>query len=104
MPIIPKHIYGNGGDIKAHPANLKPVGSGPYRLTEYKQGEYYTLVQFDKFFLPGRPYLDKIVIRLILDENSLMLGLEWHEINMLPYLVGVRLIEDRKSSRLNSSQ
>jgi peptide/nickel transport system substrate-binding protein len=93
MPILPKHVYGTGGDIKNHPANLKPVGSGPYRLAEYKQGEYYTLEKFDKFFVPGRPYLDKIVVRLIPDENSLMLSFERGEINMVPYLVGVRQIE-----------
>ena len=37
MPILPKHVYGDGQDVKSHPANLKPVGSGPYKLAEYKR-------------------------------------------------------------------
>ncbi len=32
LPILPKHIYGDGQDIKTHPANLQPVGSGPFKL------------------------------------------------------------------------
>ena len=71
MPILPKHVYGDGQDVKMHPANLKPVGSGPFKLTEYKQGEFITLEKFDKFFIAGRPKLDKVVVRIIPDENRL---------------------------------
>ncbi len=55
MPILPKHVYGDGQDIKSHPANLKPVGSGPFKFVEYKQGEAVQLERFAKFFLEGRP-------------------------------------------------
>jgi len=93
MPILPKHVYGDGQDIKTHPANLKPIGSGPYRLTEYKQGEYYTLEKFDKFFIPGRPKLDKIVVKLVSDENAAVVSLERGDVNVLPYITRVRDIE-----------
>ena len=55
MPILPKHVYGDGQDIKTHPANLKPVGSGPFKFVDYKQGESIQLERFDQFFIPGRP-------------------------------------------------
>jgi peptide/nickel transport system substrate-binding protein len=93
MPILPKHIYGDGQDIKSHPANLKPIGSGPYRLTEYKQGEFYTLEKFDKFFIPGRPKLDKIVVKLVSDGNAALVSLERGDVNALPFIAGVRDIE-----------
>src|SRR3546814_17835567 len=64
MPIIPKHIYGNGGDIKAHPANLKQVGPGPSRLTEHKQAENSPPAKFEKIFIPGRPSTHNTVVRL----------------------------------------
>lgn len=38
-PIMPKHIYGDGQDIKSHPANSAPVGSGPFTLSEFTPGE-----------------------------------------------------------------
>ena len=93
MPILPKHVYGDGQDVKSHPANLKPVGSGPYRLTDYKQGEFYTLEKFDKFFIPGRPKLDKIVVKLVSDANAAIVSLERGDINALPFVAGVRDIE-----------
>lgn len=93
MPIMPKHVYGDGADVKSHPANLKPVGSGPFKLVEYKQGEYYVLEKFDKYFRPGLPYLDKIVVKLIPDVNSLLIGMERHEINMIPLISDVRGVE-----------
>ncbi len=90
MPILPKHIYGDGQDVKSHPANLRPVGSGPYRLTEYKQGEYYTLEKFDKFFIPGRPKLDKIVVKLVSDTNAAVISLERGDANVFPFVSNTR--------------
>lgn len=90
MPILPKHVYGDGQDVKSHPANLKPVGSGPYRLTEYKQGEYYTLEKFDKFFIPGRPKLDKIIVKLVSDSNAAVVSLERGDFHALPFFSNTR--------------
>jgi peptide/nickel transport system substrate-binding protein len=93
MPILPKHVYGDGQDVKTHPANLKPVGSGPFKLTEYKQGEYYTLEKFDKFFIADRPKLAKIVVRIVSDPNAALVSMERGDASMLPFVVGVRDIE-----------
>ena len=85
-PILPKHIYGDGTDLKVHPRNTTDVvGSGPFRLTEFKAGQRVVLERFDKFFLAGKPYLDKIIVNINPDSNSLLLGLERGEIQMIPY-------------------
>jgi len=85
-PILPKHIYGDGTDLKVHPRNSTDVvGSGPFRLTEFKAGQRLVLERFDKFFLAGKPYLDKIIVNINPDSNSLLLGLERGEIQMIPY-------------------
>lgn len=89
-PILPKHVYGDGRDILTHPANTAPVGSGPYRLTEFKAGESIVLERFDRFFIPGRPYLDKIVMRIIADVPTALLAMERQEINYIPYVTTVR--------------
>ncbi len=85
-PILPKHIYGDGTDLKIHPRNsVDVVGSGPFRLTEFKAGQRVVLERFDKYFLAGKPYLDKIIININPDSSNLMLGLERGEIQMIPY-------------------
>jgi peptide/nickel transport system substrate-binding protein len=39
--ILPKHIYEayNGPNAREAPANLKPVGTGPYRVVEFRPGD-----------------------------------------------------------------
>jgi|TARA_B110000908_G_scaffold172624_1_gene241407 peptide/nickel transport system substrate-binding protein len=85
MSIIPKHIYGDGEikDVKTHPRNNENVvGSGPFKLTEFKNGEHVILERFDDFFIEGRPYLDKIVMRIITDPAARAIAYENGEIHM----------------------
>ncbi|MEM7198170.1 MAG: ABC transporter substrate-binding protein, partial [Pseudomonadota bacterium] len=77
MAIIPEHIYGDGQDVKSHPRNADDVvGSGPFKLTEFKRDEYIALERFDDFFIEGRPYLDKLVLRIIKDDSARAIALE----------------------------
>jgi len=85
MSIIPKHIYGDGEikDVKTHARNNENVvGSGPFKLTEFKNGEHVILERFDDFFIEGRPYLDKIVMRIITDPAARAIAYENGEIHM----------------------
>ena len=83
MAIIPKHIYGDGQDPKTHPRNTENVvGSGPFKLVEYKSGEHVILERFDDFFIEGRPYLDKVVMRIITDPAARAIAYENGEIHM----------------------
>jgi peptide/nickel transport system substrate-binding protein len=86
-PILPKHIYDDGKDLKTHPRNsVDVVGSGPFRLTEFQAGRRIVMERFDKFFLPGRPYLDKVIMNITPDAASLVLGLERGDVQMLPHM------------------
>ena len=85
LPIMPKHIFDDGtpiGELRDHPRNhTDVVGSGPFTLTEFVSGERIHLTKYDDFFIPGRPYLDEIIINVVADENSALLGLENGEID-----------------------
>ena len=86
-PILPKHIYDDGKDLKNHPRNsVDVVGSGPFRLTEFQAGRRVVMERFDKFFLPGKPYLDKVIMNITPDAASLVLSLERGDIQMLPFV------------------
>ena len=78
-PVLPKHVYGDGQELKNHPMNLKPIGSGPFKFVEHKQGEYIIMERNDDFFLEGKPYLDKFIIKIIEDPNNRMLMMEREE-------------------------
>jgi len=99
MPILPKHVYDTGEDLKSHPANQKPIGCGPFKLAENVPGEHFILERFDKFFIPNRPYLDKIVVRTIPDPNNTVLSMERGDVDFMFIVVDVRLVERLEKSK-----
>ena len=83
LSIIPKHVYGDGQDPKAHPANSENVvGSGPFKLVEFKRGEHVILERNENYFMEGLPYLDRIVMRIIPDESTRTIALESGELQL----------------------
>ncbi len=77
LPIIPKHIFDDGQDMKTHPRNTEDfVGSGPFRLAEYEPGTIIRMERFDDFFIEGAPCLDEIVMEITPDATAIVLGLE----------------------------
>ena len=75
LPVMPKHIYA-GTDIVKNPANLNPIGSGPFKLKEWVRGSHIHLVRNDDYFKPGLPHLDAIIYRVVPDGASRALALE----------------------------
>ena len=87
VPIIPKHIYGDGKNPKTHPRNVKNVvGSGAYILKEYKRAQYILLERNPNYFLKGRPYIDRIIYRIIRDSSSRVIALEQGNGHMMPFM------------------
>ena len=87
MPILPKHVYGDGQDLENHPALMRPVGSGPFKFVEYDPGKRLVLERNEHFFIPGRPYLDKIVFNITGDPNEQMVEMERQEVHLMPYYI-----------------
>jgi len=92
-PIIPKHIFGDGTDVKIHPRNATPVGSGAFKLVEFKPGEHIIMDRFDRFFLKDEPKLERIIVRLFKDPTSLLLAFERGEVDVHQALTDPREIE-----------
>jgi peptide/nickel transport system substrate-binding protein len=85
VPIIPKHILEqyvtNGTFTSAYSVTTKPedlVGSGPYRLKEYKTAQY-TILERNPYFLEvdtngtRLPYLDDIIFTVVPDYDAIAL-------------------------------
>ena len=57
--IIPKHVFEpfKGGKSREAPANLKPVGTGPYRFVDFKPGDMVEGELNPTYHMPNRPVL-----------------------------------------------
>ena len=82
-PILPKHIYEGVDDPQTADANLMPVGTGPFKLESYDIDNEVTLVRNDDYFKEGLPYLDRVVMRVIPDQNTQVLALEEGEVDYI---------------------
>ena len=67
--ILPKHIYG-GTDFRTNPANQTPIGTGAFRLKEWRRGTSIELTRFEDYWDKGRPYLDGITYQIIADSSG----------------------------------
>jgi peptide/nickel transport system substrate-binding protein len=59
------------------------VGCGPFRLIEWVKGSHLIMDRFDKYFEPGLPYLDRVVIRVIKDPFTQMAAFKAGEIDFI---------------------
>lgn len=99
-PILPKHVFGDGQEIRKHPANVAPIGSGPFKLVEYKPGESFTLERFDKFLRPGRPYMDRYIGVKIQDPTAVEAAFKNQTVHTGGFNGGMRLSNIMKMKKM----
>jgi peptide/nickel transport system substrate-binding protein len=63
--IIPKHLYADyiGGKSRDAPANLKPVGTGPYKFVDFKPGDVVRGEINTNYHIANRPHFDTIEMK-----------------------------------------
>ncbi|WP_157017911.1 ABC transporter substrate-binding protein [Mesorhizobium xinjiangense] len=83
MPIIPKHIY-EGTDYNNNPANNTPIGTGPFKFTEWVKGSHILLTRNEDYYEEGKPYLDEIYWHVIPDAASRAVAYETGVVDILP--------------------
>ena len=86
---LPKHVL-QGRDIdKANDYNRSPLGTGPYRIAEWKTGEYVLLEKVKDYWRgPEYPRIDSLLFRFLANTttriNQLRSG-EVHVVALVPW-------------------
>ncbi|MCY4020913.1 MAG: ABC transporter substrate-binding protein [Chloroflexi bacterium] len=62
---------------------LKPIGTGPFRVTEHQLGQGVVLERFDDYYDPARPVLDKVTIIPIPEIEPLAAAIETGDIHLI---------------------
>ncbi len=82
--ILPKHILEKVPDeeMVSTDFNRNPVGNGPYRFKEWK-AQQYVEVEANENYYAGRPPLDRIIFKVVPDEENLVLQLKSGQIDFM---------------------
>ncbi|MFB9990860.1 peptide ABC transporter substrate-binding protein [Deinococcus oregonensis] len=86
--IFPKHAL-EGKDLNTDVYNEKPLGTGPFKVKEFRRGQYVIVERNPLYWRKDSkgiqlPYLDQIVFKIIPDSNTLVTQLKSGEIQMTP--------------------
>ncbi|MGI6203779.1 MAG: ABC transporter substrate-binding protein [Anaerovoracaceae bacterium] len=78
--ILPKHLL-EGKNLAEDDFNQNPVGAGPYKLTEWDEGQSITMEAFDDYY-GGRPHIKKVVFKIVEDTDARAAQLESGDLDM----------------------
>jgi peptide/nickel transport system substrate-binding protein len=74
--VMPEHLLGEvpPGQLASTPFNRAPVGCGPFKFESWKPSQSISFVANPDFpaELSGRPYLDRVVFRILPEETTLL--------------------------------
>lgn len=77
--IIPKHVYENVKDFSVNDLDVV-VGSGPYKLKEYKRGEYISF-EANPYYYGGEAKIKNLIFRIITNTETRKLALKTGEVD-----------------------
>lgn len=70
LGILPKHLL-EGKDLATAAFNSSPVGTGPFKFVSWRRGDRLVF-EANPTYHGGRPYLDRLILRVIPDETVLL--------------------------------
>jgi len=92
-PILPKHIFEPYKDNIDSCPNEESIGSGPFRLKEFKPGQYMWMEAYEDYW-GEKPYVDEVVFRLYGTLEGMLMALKNGEIDVMDSGVPPALVED----------
>ncbi len=81
--ILPAHLL-RGTDPRTNPiSSTAPVGTGAFKLSEWKHGDYLKLDRNPNYFEPGKPYLDTVIAKIITQSAARLQALKAGEVDVV---------------------
>lgn len=80
MAVLPKHLL-EGEDMQTSDFFRNPVGTGPYRLAAWEEGQAITLAKNETYF-KGAPNIDTVIFKIVADDNAKALQVQTGELDL----------------------
>ncbi|MGE0154206.1 MAG: ABC transporter substrate-binding protein [Reyranellaceae bacterium] len=82
-PIVPKHIY-EGKRFDTNPANIAPIGTGPFLFKEWVRGSHIVYERNPNYWDKPKPYVDRLIVRFYPDAGGRVAAIETGNIDLAP--------------------
>ncbi len=94
QPILPKHVYGAVPveELEKHATARNPVGTGPFKMAEWKPNEGITLAAHAEYW-GGRPKIDRLIVKTVPDAATIPSLLRSGAIDVAGMFNGIPYIE-----------
>lgn len=71
--IVPEHLLADitPNRIAEAEFNRSPIGTGPFKFVKWKTQQSIVLEKFNKYYIEGKPHLDRIVFQVVSNNISL---------------------------------
>lgn len=80
MPVLPKHLL-DGENMQEADFFRAPVGTGPYRLESWDEGQTITLIKNEDYFKEAAN-IDKIIFKIVNDDNAKAMQMRSGELDL----------------------
>lgn len=80
MAILPRHLL-EGENMQESDFFRNPVGTGPYKLENWDEGQSITLVKNEDYF-KGEPDIDTIIFKIVTDDNAKTMQMQSGELDL----------------------
>jgi len=79
----PDSVIGPKGRVDEQ--KTQPVGTGPFRFVAWERGVGVRLERFGQYYVPGRPYLERVTFRFLPDQNAQLAALRAGDLDVIGY-------------------
>lgn len=80
--MVAEHVY-TTDDLATDPANMSPIGTGPYKFTEFASGQRVTLTKNDDYWGGSNDAPDQVIFQIMPDANARLLAMQTGELGYL---------------------
>ena len=100
LGMLPKHVLQNVADISTSDFNRRPLGTGPFKITEFVAGDHITAERNTNYREAGKPYLDKVVFRIVPSREVAVAQLKAGEVDGMWNLLEAQIPDLEKDSNI----
>lgn len=80
MAVLPEHLLAEE-NMQESDFFRNPVGTGPYKLAEWDEGQAIILEKNEEYF-KGEPNIDEIIFKIVTDDNAKAMQMESGELDL----------------------